>query len=518
MENFLAQASDLIASGASVIAIAALILSAITTPFIREVVYYCKKHPRGTLKFIFTTLLSLALIIPNSLFLILAIVCLALQQTMYRRKKSDQEKNPIIEELGPKTDSKNIVYLIHGTFNENADWVFQKESKMRKGLTDAFKGDVNFLALSWSGENSESARKKASDTLLSSILKYNQKKEKEEKIYIVCHSHGGNIVLNCAKKANGRDFKLVEKIAFLSVPVINIVEREVSPRDFTQYLAGAYILILSIPTFFTFLISPFAACIVLSISFLILLLFDRKARQLIDASHSHIDEEVSIHHEDPRIKSCSKFYICLGDEAHVALEIASSMAALPHRSANRIVKAATIRRESVAATSSSKSLIPWFLCLALSALIGSIALHYTGNANWARSIYILVAFAAGVALTIRPSQSAAQATSEYIGLLSYAMLFFTNTLAALSFGNPKYMCSVKYQIYPSRTPKEEWSIATFDSDYEGMAHSTHSHTAVVDNIANFFIPSKRSKSRSMYKPTKPSRQRSMYKLVAPKHS
>lgn len=465
-------------------AILAFGASAIFTPFLLEIYYYIKNHPTGTIKYIINTFLSAAFLIANSIFLVLIMVVLAAQQLKYFKKNHGP---PEINDLNQDIYSKNLVYLIHGTFNENAKWVYDENSILRKEISASFQHDVKFLALSWSGQNSELERSKASDVLLESI----KSQPKDTEIFVICHSHGGNIVLDSARRAGGRDFKRVKKTAFLSVPVINIVEREVSENNFLQYIIGAYAAI-SLPIVALFLFFFEIQFLPILIGPLILpLLAKNKINALIKKNHNHINKEVERHKEDARIKSNSCFYICLGDEAHIALEIASSMGTLSHNTANRAIKAANIRKETIIRNSGKLRIVLGAILLSMSMVLGPVV-SYLFNYNPAGFyICITLGLLAGFTIASRPSIDATQTTSAYIGLIPSAILFFSNTLTALSFGNPKYMCSVKYQIYPSRTPQGEWSIATLDSDYNGMAHSSHSHAEVIKSIAKFFHPQKR---------------------------
>jgi pimeloyl-ACP methyl ester carboxylesterase len=95
----------------------------------------------------------------------------------------------------PDTDPIHII-LIHGTFARRADWI-REEAPIRRYLGEAL-GDraasTTITAFDWSGRNSLKARTAATQKLQAKIHAIVAADERT-RLYIVAHSHGGNIAL-----------------------------------------------------------------------------------------------------------------------------------------------------------------------------------------------------------------------------------------------------------------------------------------------------------------------------------
>jgi triacylglycerol esterase/lipase EstA (alpha/beta hydrolase family) len=92
---------------------------------------------------------------------------------------------------GNHTNTQRRVFLVHGTFAPDADWI-QRGSKLSTSIRETL--DAETIGISWSGKNSHSARKKASEAL-SAFLRDDVRDYPLASRSIVAHSHGGNVAL-----------------------------------------------------------------------------------------------------------------------------------------------------------------------------------------------------------------------------------------------------------------------------------------------------------------------------------
>ncbi|HLG98891.1 MAG TPA: hypothetical protein VKX49_21450 [Bryobacteraceae bacterium] len=91
------------------------------------------------------------------------------------------------------------IFLVHGTFGSHSRW-FQRRSVLISELEMAL-GDerpYEFIPFYWSGSNSSTARRLASTQLFSAIRRVAA--QRDGSIYLIAHSHGGNIVLDAVRR------------------------------------------------------------------------------------------------------------------------------------------------------------------------------------------------------------------------------------------------------------------------------------------------------------------------------
>ncbi len=112
------------------------------------------------------------------------------------------------------------VFLIHGTWARNAEWT-REDAPLRRLLREAL-GDeasgTSINAFHWSGRNSFRARTDASSKLQALIHRLVEA-DGGARIYLVGHSHGGNIALQAAADPHTAPF--VFGIVCLATPVIH---------------------------------------------------------------------------------------------------------------------------------------------------------------------------------------------------------------------------------------------------------------------------------------------------------
>jgi hypothetical protein len=109
-----------------------------------------------------------------------------------------------MDEKAPDSSNPKPQYvfvLVHGTFAPNAPWVHQADSELRVTLQDAFQNEgVTFVPFVWRGflgsclNNTHRYRLKGSEKLRDELVKV-RASNPGAKIFVISHSHGGNVVL-----------------------------------------------------------------------------------------------------------------------------------------------------------------------------------------------------------------------------------------------------------------------------------------------------------------------------------
>jgi pimeloyl-ACP methyl ester carboxylesterase len=108
------------------------------------------------------------------------------------------------------------VVLVHGTWGRRSDWIAE-HSYFRDELNRSFDGRVQFHVFKWSGWNSHLARIRAAIGLNDFLLKRLGKID-GSRVFLVAHSHGGNVVSYAARVSNLAN--AVAGLVFLGSPFI----------------------------------------------------------------------------------------------------------------------------------------------------------------------------------------------------------------------------------------------------------------------------------------------------------
>jgi pimeloyl-ACP methyl ester carboxylesterase len=112
------------------------------------------------------------------------------------------------------------VILIHGSFARDAEWI-QQDAPLSRRLRDALDEDAATTTISpfnWSGHNSFKARIDAT-AKLQALIRRIVATEANARIYLVGHSHGGNIAMHAAVDADIA--RSIDGIVCLATPVIH---------------------------------------------------------------------------------------------------------------------------------------------------------------------------------------------------------------------------------------------------------------------------------------------------------
>jgi lecithin:cholesterol acyltransferase len=135
--------------------------------------------------------------------------------------------------------------LVHGTFARAAHW-----PALRDGLALAVSAvgeDCQFEELRWSGKNKASARQGAASELLTLVQKI-QSTSRNEKIFVIGHSHGGSAIAYFLKEYSSLA-KTLHGYAFLSTPFVAIRPRA---QASALYTAVFFVLIYTFSAFFPY--------------------------------------------------------------------------------------------------------------------------------------------------------------------------------------------------------------------------------------------------------------------------
>jgi hypothetical protein len=113
-----------------------------------------------------------------------------------------------------------VVTLVHGTFAADAQWT-KSDSKLRRELHDLFGEHAAYYRHQWSGHNSFRARREAA-TALSAALKRYTGSFPRARLFIIAHSHGGNVAL---KALTPEIMPSVGGLVCLATPVLTARKR-----------------------------------------------------------------------------------------------------------------------------------------------------------------------------------------------------------------------------------------------------------------------------------------------------
>ena len=136
---------------------------------------------------------------------------------------------------GPKPD--RVVTLVHGTWARKAKWV-EEGSPLRRAVEARFPpGTTRFEVFRWSGRNSHSARLEAGSELRA-FLRDLVGRFPESRLYVVAHSHGGNVALYGLRGLEPADG--VAGVVSLGTPFIHCAARDLAlvARDARRLLIG----------------------------------------------------------------------------------------------------------------------------------------------------------------------------------------------------------------------------------------------------------------------------------------
>jgi len=119
-----------------------------------------------------------------------------------------------------------LTIIVHGTFANNADYA-QQNAPFQKSVSKTF--GENAVAFNWSGNNNRADRTAAAKALAKFIAQHEFKSG--EKLNIVAHSHGGNVVKEYTQL---KESKGIDTLVDLGTPQRR--DYNIDPKKVGQYL------------------------------------------------------------------------------------------------------------------------------------------------------------------------------------------------------------------------------------------------------------------------------------------
>jgi hypothetical protein len=134
--------------------------------------------------------------------------------------------------------------LVHGTWARGAKWI-EPGSETVKGVVAQLHAPAATVAMRWSGRNTFSARRQASE-MLGKEIQEQASRHPNDKIFVIAHSHGGNVAMQAIQNGDVRD--KISGLVCLSTPFFHV-----RPRPMAYWFALTHLIIMfvSIPALLT---------------------------------------------------------------------------------------------------------------------------------------------------------------------------------------------------------------------------------------------------------------------------
>lgn len=118
-----------------------------------------------------------------------------------------------------------VAYLIHGTYATNAPWT-GPGATFYEALQAKFGNDLAIRTFSWDGKNAFSSRHEAIHRLSNELDTVAAEKEFRD-IYLVAHSHGGNIALHATSQMQHGE--RITALVSLGTPYLRVAPKSWAP-------------------------------------------------------------------------------------------------------------------------------------------------------------------------------------------------------------------------------------------------------------------------------------------------
>ena len=112
----------------------------------------------------------------------------------------------------------DTVYLVHGTFSPDAEWI-EPQSPLALRVQESLPPNSTLQKFVWDGRNSFQSRRDAAKVLAERINRFLQTNASGS-VHIVAHSHGGNIALLAIQQIIQID--RVASVTTLGTPFISL--------------------------------------------------------------------------------------------------------------------------------------------------------------------------------------------------------------------------------------------------------------------------------------------------------
>jgi pimeloyl-ACP methyl ester carboxylesterase len=167
-------------------------------------------------------------------------ITLTSAQLAARITRSDAGVNDTSRTFGSETwDKENLaatkrlaIVAVHGTFARGAVWTSDNSILANAIRAELSEHEVSWHAFDWSGGNSHVAREDAATKLATFLVALSSRQAGP--IFLVCHSHGGNVALMALLHRPELD-KVIAGVVCLSTPFFQAVA-----KDFGDFMQLAY--------------------------------------------------------------------------------------------------------------------------------------------------------------------------------------------------------------------------------------------------------------------------------------
>jgi pimeloyl-ACP methyl ester carboxylesterase len=139
---------------------------------------------------------------------------------------SPETSVPAHEEPLPKDDQRPskgpLIILVHGTWGDESAWAIPEQSALVSAVTKALPISLQFRRLSWSGDNSVSARREAAGNLSEMIR--SELNAANRLIFVFAHSHGGNVAVSAAEDLPNEQRRSI-RLVLMATPFLKAIQR-----------------------------------------------------------------------------------------------------------------------------------------------------------------------------------------------------------------------------------------------------------------------------------------------------
>jgi hypothetical protein len=150
---------------------------------------------------------------------VIAVIAFRLIRNRLSRLGSRKQIENIFVE--PESEPSTIVTLVHGTFAPDAECT-GSGSRLRRELNDLFGDNAAYYRHQWSGHNSFRSRREGA-AALSITLKRFADTYPRARLFIIAHSHGGNVAL---RALTPEIMQSIDGVVCLATPVLTARKRK----------------------------------------------------------------------------------------------------------------------------------------------------------------------------------------------------------------------------------------------------------------------------------------------------
>lgn len=225
------------------------------------------------------------------------------------------------------TQKKINLILVHGTWSPNAAWI-QDGSALREAIKQHCPECELPTSFVWSGANSVTGRKEATEKLIKKI-----EENKDQKNILIAHSHGGNVALQAlhGKIKNESIQNSISGVVCLNTPFFTLLRKDT--QHMAQFAIVSLIMFLGFAFWYPIFIRddlPYWPIWPISVSGLLYLIFSRLTYENFK---NWIDNRWLVYKrkfQSPRVKSIP--FLCLNsgaDEAFTFLSVVDGICNIP---------------------------------------------------------------------------------------------------------------------------------------------------------------------------------------------